>query len=298
MVGLTFYRQFDCIANLGDLVDGFIPLPSQKNDIAICVDTYKKAKCDYLQIVGNHDDNSWFAVSGSTANGTKNKTEMVDDKTWFDIVTNKIESIGVNHEKRYFTKDYADKKIRLICLDTLDVDYDLVNSNGEMVHFGQWTYGLRQEQLNWLADSLKLPSNWSVIVLSHHCFADGASQSNVGIKNSDLVRGMLNAFKNGTSFTKTSSNTDEFKATVSVDYSSFGAHKVIACLSGHNHAEASYVVDGINHIQFDNCCYIPSNDSDNLKNTYGLVNVLCVDTTNKTIIDKHIGYGSDRSFTY
>ena len=287
LVTLSRMTKFDAIANLGDLVEGNNALTTTKNDIARLVNLYSKSKCQYLQLVGNHDDNTWYSDRGTGSTGKKGIDEALIQTDWYGLVVSKIKGIAENYQERYFSYDISDKKVRVICLDTLDVDYTITDGTTKIKYNGQWVYAIRQRQIDWLISCLKLPSNWSVIILSHHCIADGEKYANEPIKNSDIVRGILGAFKNGTSYSGSSTITD-FSVSVNVDFSLFGAKNIIGCFAGHNHADAMFNIDGINYIQID----------DSKSESVGATDVACIDLSNKNVILKRLGTGSDRSFHY
>lgn len=122
--------------------------------------------------------------------------------------------------------DYADKKVRVICLNTAD-------NNGD----GTAKERISGEQLQWFCEALDLSgksdaADWGIIILSHHPL----DWSNVRFAGNILA-----AYVEGGSY----SNTHDGVA-VSYDFSGKNAAKIIANFHGHVHG---FRVDCINDLR-------------------------------------------------
>ena len=298
LVQLSKLTSIPMVANLGDLVNGWARRPNQMLDIAKCVHEYLKCKSQYIQLVGNHDDNSWYANASN--NGYN---QIVDPKLWEQLVNTPIAArteVVTLPNKRYGLWDDTTNHVRYIYLDTLDLDYTLTDRNGKPKYWGQWKYAIRQEQIDFLIDSLMMVgSNYCVVIMSHHSLADGTSYANAKVENADIVRGILEAFKEKTTYTGSSSTTD-FEVSVTVDFSNTNHAGLIGCFAGHNHEDAMYTINDITYVQTDNSSVFETGDTGRSSSdtTADVIDVVRVNFTNKLVTLKRFGFGTDRTFTY
>ena len=280
------------IANLGDLCNGWSPKPSQCSDVMHAVWDYSRFGNAYIQLVGNHDDDSWWEHE----HGANKPAGVITPEEWHDMVFSKTKDYGVYmpYGKRYGSYDDAFNKVRFIFLDTLDVDYALLNADGTLKYDGQWKSAIRQEQLDFLCQALLSRRDYYILILSHHPL-----HSTGGVVNSDLVRGILEAYKNKTTYTGTSTITD-FEASVSVDFTGDGTlvnAKLVGCFNGHTHADAIVTENGINYVGT-TCAFVP-NDSQDRSSSDETMNAFdVVAITSTTCYLYRFGYGSDRSFVF
>lgn len=280
------------VANLGDLCNGWSPKPSHCSDVMHAVWDYSKFGTAYIQLVGNHDDDSWWEHE----HGANKPAGVITPEEWHDMVFSKTKDYGVYmpYGKRYGSYDDSVNKVRYIFLDTLDVDYTLLNADGTLKYDGQWKSAIRQEQLDFLCQALLSRRDYYIVVLSHHPL-----HSTGGVVNSDLVRGILEAFKTKTTYTGTSSITD-FEASVSVDFTGDGTlvnAKLVGCFNGHTHADAIVTENGINYVGT-TCAFVPSDSQDRSSSneTMNAFDVVAITSTSCYLY--RFGYGSDRSFNF
>ena len=280
------------IVNLGDLCNGWCPKPSHCSDVMHAIWDYSKFGNAYIQLVGNHDDNSWWEHEY----GANKPAGVITPEEWHDMAYSKTKDYGVYmpYGKRYGSYDDVPNKVRYIFLDTLDIDYTLLNADGTLKYDGQWKSAIRQEQLDFLCQALLTRRDFRIFILSHHPL-----HSNGGVVNSDLVRGILEAYKNKTTYTGTSTITD-FEASVSVDFSGDGTMvnaKLVGCFNGHTHADAIVLENGINYVGT-TCAFVPTDSQDRSSSDETMNAFDVVAITSTTCYLYRFGYGSDRSFVF
>lgn len=135
-----------------------------------------------------------------------------------------------NGNSLYFYKDYPEKNIRLIGLNTND-NPRVVDSEGKIKYNYNQSLGILQPQIDWLYSVLReTPAEYHTIVVSHSPLTSSNDY------NSDLVVGMLKAFKNGTTY-QDLRTAEDWEAQVSADFTEQGPRKLIGVFSGHLHQE-------------------------------------------------------------
>lgn len=177
-----------------------------------------------------------------------------------DVVRNSSDYLG-----GYFYKDFDYNKIRVIVLDEFQVQ-------------GTTRVGISSEQYAWLGGTALVlgegKSDYSVMIISH------SQQVTAN------VSGLINAFKNGTSYTINGTT---------YDYSSQGAKDFIMYLHGHEHVDSYVDSGGFNNIGVI-CGYVPAESVDTEDEIR--FSIFTIDTTNKKIYETRIGAGSNREFDY
>lgn len=244
---------------------------------------------------GNHDGNYNHKVA------EMNLTSVITDKEWSAVYDKIVPDYGENRNTgaNYFYKDFDDKKIRLIGLDTYDLP-ETTNGDGSMKYNRFNTSGLQQAQLNWLANTaLQVPEGTTVVISMHHPI-DGtlATDSDVNkVINHDILMQIINDFVAGKSNSISGKVGD---VPVKIDYTFKGAGTIAALLSGHFHTDGNVVKNGINFIQ--TRCSLGSGDNvigDKRIKEYidtpleDAFDIVTIDTTAKTIDLKRVGAGSE-----
>lgn len=188
---------------------------------------------------GNHDDNSYYTETPTIAN-TLRKLE------WYNRVVRPFRNGEIHDteflESAYYYQDYADKKVRVVCLD--GCDYPVMdNGDGTLKWNGRnfWGYGARQAE--WLAvEALaNIPEDYKVIVFSHmvtrHQHSNYPTSTGL-IKNGEIIEGILTACHNGTTYVKTTTGTD-YDVSIDVDFTG-EEREVLAYIHGHNHTSTVF----------------------------------------------------------
>lgn len=191
---------------------------------------------DKFALIGNHDDGS--------LRGEKLKRDIKPD----DIV--KIKDFadayhfnGQFDEMRdadspWFYKDYPEAKIRVIGINTQDIDEDLVNDLGALKYKRQRTFGIRQSQFDFLINkALVVPDKYAIMVFGHVPLKADGDYGDDGVWiNNQLLINVLNAFKSGSKFIG-SGSTDDFEVNINVDFTKQGERGIIGYFCGHVHKE-------------------------------------------------------------
>lgn len=251
--------------------------------------------------MGNHD---WNGVSGSG---------IVQNESW-NLSNEESNALLTRHNKgivkptgadvKYFYRDFEDKKIRVIVLNTSDIDVEFVSS--EITIDPLLTYGVRQEQLTWLTGTaLNVPSDdWHIIIVMHvglYLSADGFPGNNALINKQSIIN-ILSAFVNKTTYSYSETDTDhDGYFTVSGSGTFSGAHgTLVAVFSGHAHADGYCNKDGFNAIQTEASYCEPGTTPTREVRTTDEFAIDCVEInkTDKEITLTRFGYGSDRSYSY
>jgi hypothetical protein len=113
----------------------------------------------------------------------------------------------------------------------------------------------------------------------------------------------LESYKNGTDVAITSTEDNDVYDiyTVNTHFASKGAGIIIAVLSGDNHRDAMVERNGIKYITIA-CGYndLAMYGNSRPVNTYQEIafDICILDKSNRTVILKRFGYGSDREFSY
>lgn len=203
----------------------------------------------------------------------------------------------VSANRLYYYKDYTKKKIRIIVLTLYNTDNEDYND----------AYGWDGEQMEWFANTaLKTtPYDYHVVVVAH-CAPLIDSDGWGGIlnhPNKNVCRGILESFVAGTSVTLKGSDTSSFITEYSVTTNFNKSGNLIGMFTGHGHLDKYLKLNGVNYIETD-CGYIDTTQdvypSDRTPLTYTeiLMDYVSIDTTNRTVTLKRIGYGDDRSYNY
>lgn len=188
-----------------------------------------------------------------------NHDKSDDTQKLFDLVgaNNAFDDYGTTKIRGYGYKDYTDKKVRVICLNS--VDY--LNASGG--------YGMSYEQKDWFMRSLDLSTksdaaDWQILLLSHIPLDFTGGDYNTGAD----IKSILDAYVGGSaaSITVNSSyalNEDPTAyasysgGSLVYDYSGKNTAKIIANIHGHVHTNAygKMADSGILRMATPNSCF-------------------------------------------
>lgn len=293
-----------CIA-LGDYIPTYYATKDkcfELLDSVVDMANRKPTKSPVFMLRGNHDTN----IVGNT-----DSTSYLSDAEFYDRMETRTKNINGVSRKNYGYVDLESAKVRVVMLDAADV-YDSVtgerlSTNNEVM--------IQQEQFAWLANvaldftEKKMPADWSVIVFSH---ANLMTLSNSGFRK------LIDAFTNGKDVTINDScaiggYTAPLSATT--HYSEQGAMTFICTVSGHQHAD---MVRDIASTSYPNIAakevFVAAENSGSYyldengeqvwyTRTPGTIeehcfDTVCIDKTNRKVIFKRLGVGSDREISY
>jgi len=239
---------FDFIANLGDFVQGY--------DTGI-VDSNANTRQAMTDLVRRYTENSGCPVAICVGNHDSNYENSVQ--------TGEAEFTNEELFARLI-KPCINKNSKAVCengnlyyyMDFPSARVIIINSQdgGNTARY----FGISNEQETWFTTKA-LDTTKPVLVLSHVPLVDNFS-ANYQQSYTKIVNA-LEAFKNN-------------------------GGTVIACMYGHTHAEANYLVNGINHIAFNQTFLYPDLTA----------SFVFVDTTAKTIKVYGFGSATNREFTY
>lgn len=298
VIEIQKYGILDFIAIGGDLHSGVYPdKENPKGKLSELAKTLMASRIPVLVLHGNHDDNSYYV--SEPANPVL--SNIITKKEWFNRVIRPFKN-GEIHDTEdsmslYYYKDFYDKKVRVICLDSTDYPI-IINSDGTMKWHGQnfWGYGARQVQ--WLqseALNTLTRTDWSVIVLSHMATRNTDLMFNkYNPYNGNLIEGLLKAFMNGTDFS--SSTSGDYGVSINANFKSQGPRKILCYVYGHTHTDqTNKPIDlGWNFINT-SCCYSAGIKA-RTKNTTkeDLWDVITCDKSTGIVDCSRYGYGEDR----
>lgn len=261
--------SIDFIAIGGDIVNGYESPASPMYQAALAagevsnireyviwqiqdlLEPLKQSTKPVFILIGNHDDNSgqsqyytdYYKQEGITGESTVKNAETLSDLDWKQGVMDEFINVSVIQDSSYAMSSgeklskyyYYDlekngKTNRVICLDLYDHRYAFNEETGEITDRTTDTSGMGYSpaQLRWLAEALKTAEG-DVIMLSH----TGIDSETSGGKNGDVLRALLAAYQNKTSYTNETFGID-------VDFSSGSEGHITSYQAGHKHSEAVY----------------------------------------------------------
>lgn len=299
---LTNQAKIDLVVHGGDLIDGHEQKKLMMTDLQDAADSLASfINAPLLFLFGNHDDNSWYAHDKDN----NLMRSVIQPSERYNVLKKYLDSGVVQNvsdkESLYYYKDFPTQKIRAICLNSFDNPY-ITQADGTNKYPAMWQSAFRNAQLNWLANTaLKLPDNsWGVLIFTHAPL-QGSFNSDPQI-NSDIMYGILNAFKNGTSYTGNGTTTG-YTCNVSCNFTSQGKGEVIAVISGHIHYDSSMTKNGMLLIQ--TLDSLARNDFAGKMPDRPLISleedawdVFTIDRSKRKIYATRFGAGNSREFSY
>ncbi|WP_285110022.1 BppU family phage baseplate upper protein [Pediococcus sp. AC40] len=296
----------DAIIAGGDNVDGGSALYdivlSQHKEFINDMLFYHNGSSDKFILKGNHDDASGRPVNylrtGDTQFAGTTPIPANDLKRMYNnsaLLNGEIR----NGNSNYFYKDYPEKKVRLIGLDSNDTP-EVLKSDGTLKYLGLIYMGYQEEQINWLANVAlqNVPEDYTTIIVGHiHADAmkDSVDEDNIygdHYYNVDLVNQVINDFMRGTSSMVTS-NTKNWEVSVKSDFTSQGKRIMAGYIHGHQHQD-NYTSDlGFNNIGI--TCSVGSDASNPSDDGWVVVSV---DPVNQTIQLRSFGHATSRNFKF
>lgn len=299
VLNMTSLTNADAIVFGGDNVD-----EPAVDDVSLEKKMMMKELGDFLDTAATSAENPVFLLKGNhdpnydQTSGNLTLTNVITDKEFAETYQKNVGSYGESRSNggNYFYKDFPDKKIRLIGLDSYDLP-ETVTSDGKLVYDRFTTSGFQQNQISWLAtDALNVPAGYTVIITMHHP-VDGTIYSDSKVINHDVVKQILTDFENGAG-AKTLTGTTS-GVPVSVTYNFPSAGKIAAVLSGHRHMDSNVTVGGVNYVE--TRCSLTSGDNMIKKTRWGYYgtaledafDIVTINTDTRTISFKRIGAGSE-----
>jgi len=210
----------------------------QHYDFATTV--FSATQCPAFLLKGNHDNNYNLSAINRTF------TNVIHDEDFKKA----YQQNGLYGEQRldgsnYYYMDFADKKVRMIGLDSSDMPETVKDGVMEFNRFNR--SGFQQAQLNWLAnEALQVPTDYTVLITMHwpvnHTVYD---YDDASMLNHGLLKQILEDFVTG-SPKKSGVSTGELPVNIEYEFSAAG--NLAAVLSGHRHVDQIKTVNGINYV--------------------------------------------------
>lgn len=301
-------ENVDVIVAGGDNIDGhnnsYPGILNDQKKFAIELLYGSNNHADKFALKGNHDDGSWRLYAYREGNLTyQNSTPETIPFAQFRADYQNADLLFEerrNGDSNYFYKDYPDKKVRIVGLDSNDTPEDKLTSDNGLKYVGIDYMGYRQAQLDWIANTALqgVPEDYTTIIIGH-C---GAEPTSYDDDLSDPTHGhhtnqaqlnkIINNFIKGTSETVTNSVKD-FEINVKTDFTSQGPRTLAGYIHGHDHAENYSTTVGFNSIGVINS-FGPSwryGDNDGW-------NLITLDAENHKLIFKGFGLATNRTIVY
>lgn len=226
-----------------------------------------------FRTVGNHDPLGY---------SYSQNVDYLNQATLYELV-GKYNADGItvmgNTTAGYCYRDFTDKKVRVICLNTAEMTYASPGGAENMTG----------DQKLWFANALKSAgakgSDWGIIVLSHHPLDWG---------NVLMASNIVHAYVEGTSITVTSGNT--------INFSGSNSAKFLGAFHGHVHcfkaAKLNYIANSVGteyqayRIAVPNMCFSRNNEygQNNKAEYYG------IEFGETTTYNKTAGTANDTAF--
>lgn len=256
-------------------------------------------KDNTLILKGNHDDASY--------NGLFDATKVISTNRMWDWSMDGKSGLNTNPlepKNFYYYVDDPVSRTRHIMLNTVDIPY---NTTGNNKYKGFDTFVIRQRQIEWLVNvALKVQEGWDVAVYGHHSLYENITPTDIELINRDVIKKVLIDFINGTDSTITSTTfggNEDFACTITTNFSSQGARKLIGYFFGHHHKDFHIKEEGINHIGMASMKPYNAEIGDpwnrpQTGNDSFCAECIQIDTKLKKLYLTRFGFGTDRVIEY
>ena len=307
--------DIDCVVFGGDYIRNWTQITKAEaiEDIKQCRKKFTNQIVPTIWCRGNHDTNGYVGE------------RLTKEEAYNLIANNNVDNGAVINTAdpygNYGYVDFADKKVRMIFVNTSDNDFMVAKEIPDPSYTADLisSHNVSATQLQWIADNaLSFTENgWNVIFVSHlplycstgsspawnnnHTFTDGDGA--VWTCNLSNMSKLIKAYIHKTSFTVTLNG-----ETASKDFSSLSHYAEIANgVSGHQHAFLVNTDGLVNYISVGNACEGGKESADGNKytKTDGTVqdttfDVISFDFSNQyaSCLNYGAGYGRVVSFRY
>ena len=258
-------------------------------------------------IKGNHDDNT---IAIGTNFGSN--VVVLPDEQW-RYIGKQYEKSGVvmdatNHNKMYGYYDIPSQKIRCIFINSVDIPYNKISNpnsaDGYDYEFhGQSELDISSEQYNFIRNALTFnEKGWGVVMFCHH----GVVQNTIIEDSNDILKPLIHAYINKTSYTGTLTDKSGVTFDSSCDFTNNKSNELIACICGHNHADNSELIDNeILLISTASSCSSQPSIINGVKlnpeyesSTETIFDIFTINRETRKIYATRYGLGNDREWNY
>lgn len=296
LTALSRYGNLDAIVFNGDNGNGYydkVQVTDEQRNFATTALYEAFPGTDVYLNIGNHDRGD--GQNGKT--GPSNTLTYADLRNIYGHNQNMFNEVRPDNAS-YCYKDYPNKKIRFIMLNSYDLS-DRTNSDGTYKYISINQSGFSGAQLKWLAEqALQVPNDYQVIIVTH-CPITGTLQQLSNQINGQQLLEILTRFNRGETVSLNVTNTDDwFSTNITADYTG-KENSIVGVFSGHQHKDSIDKTGGITFCETrGSLCW--SGDEGRDVNTYteDAWDCISVNTSNRSVILKRFGAGEDRLFTY
>lgn len=312
--GPLSWNHIDNIGLFDASCDVLISAGDNNNSYDPPLGTLKRELVDYSNKffeVGNHADK--FMLVGNHDDGSL-RNELIGQPLTPDNIINEADFKAAYRTKYllydeirdgdslWFYKDYTDKKIRMIGLNSEDIDDTLTKSDGSIRYNRQYQFAIRQAQFDFLINALlTTPADYQVLIVAHVqsdatiVVYNDASEVH---HNYQIMIDLIDAFILGTAIDETGTDTD-FEVTVKADFSARGKGTLIGFWNGHTHTQ-KFVPTGKSNFMDVHC---PNSVAAQDWHVVGhasedAFDILSVDTQARHVTIYGFGAASDREYDY
>ena len=237
-------------------------------------------KIPFYTTKGNHDCNGkqW-------KDNRPDNSQIITDREYFELFSPVSESNPLRHPEgivvdpenpkgNYYYRDFERQRFRLIMLNNYDRD--------TMEY-----YGYHGQQMKWLAEvaldfgQKKNPTDWCFLIVGHAFSINHASNP---------ITRLLHAYVRGQDFSDT-----DFGVPYTGHYNRVPRAKMVSTFGGHFHEDFYWNWDGYNMISFSRGF---ATDGETSPEDRLCFDHIIINTRTFEIIDRRIGRGHDRRFSY
>ena len=280
------------------------------DDFTYFTESVQYAKKPVFIAIGNHDAGNTTTIANC---GT-------DDEIYVKMIEPYIEDWnlatpngGTSHPsgKNYYFKDFTNEKIRFIVLYEFESDAEIDPNDNTKYKYNRGYRAFRQEQINWLIDSLQTtPDDYGVVIAKHQrenyrgttdtpfnakVSGNSGEQTFVSL---NMIPDIVNAFIHKTHLQSTYAQTGGVVTTLDVnaDFTSKTSTEFICYVSGHQHCDGiSFLRDYPEQLELnvgcDNAHYTLGSDILQEEGTLSedIINVYSIDRNNKCVVIARLG---------
>ena len=285
-------------------IGGDVATNGSKQYVSECMTSLRnefKAKgIKFFPVTGNHDTNDiWDNVCVYERPAINHLLPKERYSLFFDHIENEGAVIG-SRDRLYYYVDNQKVKLRYIFLNCCDVPFEF-KENGALKYAAQDDYFYSKEQLDWLTnEALSFSEDgWTVVIIQHvPIMIDFVRNEN--LNRVFVLHEILKARKDNAKC-HYENNDKELLTEVFADLSQYKKCYIAGMFFGHIHKDRMYLKDGIhytstaNSVMYKSDKTIERNDGDK---TELLMDIITVDTKNRTVNLTRVGSGEDRSYNY
>lgn len=191
---------------------------------------------DAFALRGNHDAGS---LRPYNKNGKVKLNDIILDDDFKQILKTASREYDEvrDGDSLYGYKDYPDKKIRVVIVDTIDNPV-IEKADGSLKYFAQWDYGYQERQLKWIAEQAlgTCPNDYHVVVFGHVPLRIRSGEEERASRNFDCLINIIKAFVNRSS-QQIKSTIADFSVDFKVDFRMRSESNFVGFFSGHDYVE-------------------------------------------------------------